>query len=429
MGNFQTALSALRASSTAIEAVGNNLANINTTGFKRSTVAFSDVFSSIGGSGRTQIGNGVGRVYTDRTFDQGAITSTNSSMDAAVQGPGFFVVRDSSGTAATSNANLYTRDGHFHIGQDGTLRTVEGLRVQGWVADPQTGKVNTAAPVQDIEIPLGASLPATPTTTLEIGANLDASAAADSVLSIPVEIVDSLGGVHNLTLTMTKDASPNTWNLSLSSSDPAIQDADDLTGLLSVDTLSFVDGRLDPASDLAITISGLTFTDESGIPAAADINWNLWTTPPSGDPPAGGTSGLTQYSQASVISAIEQNGVVAGLLADARIADGGKIIGRFTNGVEVEIARLALSAVRNPDSLVGVGGNIFRAGTESTILPPVDADTGSAGNIAGQALEGSNVDIAHEFTELITFQRGYQANSRVITTIDELTQETINLKR
>jgi flagellar hook protein FlgE len=428
VGNFQTALSALRASSKAIQTIGNNLANLNTAGFKRSSVEFNDVFSSVAGSGRMQVGGGVGQVFTPRTFDQGPVTGTGRPLDAAVQGPGFFVLRGGAGSS-TAAANLYSRDGSFRLSEDGTLVNNAGLRVQGWNADRQTGTVNTGVPVGDIRVPLGTTIPATPTSILNLAANLDASAAEGTEVNAPLEVVDALGGVHSLRLTFTKNAEANSWSLSLSSTDPAIDGGDDMTSLLSVDTLTFDRGNLAPDTEPVLTISPIEFTTESGIPATGDITWNLFSTPPSGDPPAGGISGLTQYSQASVTSENYHNGTVSGVLVDARIADGGRIMGRFSNGEEVEVGRLALAGIRNPDTLVGMGGNVFRAGVDSTVLAPVDASSGSAGTVAGESMEGSNVDIAHEFTELITFQRGYQANSRVITTVDELTQETLSIKR
>ncbi len=164
---FQTALSALKASSTAIDTVGNNLANLNTTGFKRSVVSFSDIMNSLGSSGNTQVGAGVGRAFTDRLFTQGLVTSTNNPLNAAVQGSGFFVVRPASAEtgAASTGVNEYTRDGHFQIGSNGFLVTPFNSRVQGWNLNPQTGAIDSSGPVQDITIPLGSSLPPVVTST------------------------------------------------------------------------------------------------------------------------------------------------------------------------------------------------------------------------------------------------------------------------
>ena len=219
------------------------------------------------------------------------------------------------------------------------------------------------------------------------------------------------------------------WNLSLSTSDPSVKDPDKLTDKLSAKSLKFINGVLDPSTLDSITIQPIQFSDTSGIPAMPTINWDLWTVKPTGAPRAGGQSGLTQFSQASAVSSFTQNGKAAATLADVRIADGGHVIARYTDGSDSEIARIALGDVRNPDTLIGIGNNIYRAATDTVVLPPAEPQTGGVGNIIGESLESSNVDIAQEFTDLITFQRSYQANSRVISTIDQLTQETINLKQ
>jgi flagellar hook protein FlgE len=198
---------------------------------------------------------------------------------------------------------------------------------------------------------------------------------------------------------------------------------------LSVNSLAFVNGVLDPATASDIKISGIQFTAASGISDLPDIAWNIWKTPPGGTPPTGGVSGLTQFSQASTISLLSQNGSPAGTLSDVRIGENGKVMATFTNGLERQIGQIALALVQNPDSLLGVGGNAFRATTETMVLPPAQPGAGAGGLVVGQALESSNVDIAQEFTNLITYQRSYQANSKVITTIDQLTMETLNLKQ
>lgn len=424
MGSFQIALSALKAASTAIGAVGNNLANINTTGFKRSDVSFSDLVGNISGDGEAQIGGGVGQTFTSRQFNQGVISPTNYPLDAAIEGSGFFVIQDAAG------GNQYTRDGHFEASATGQLLASNGSVVQGWMANPATGKVDTTGAMTGITIPVGSILPPTPTTSFEVSANLDASATAGSSLTIPLTFIDATGGTHLFTLKAIKDtATPNTWNLELSTSDPTVQDADKLTDKLSVKTLTFANGALDPTTAASIDISSIAFTPASGISALGTIKWNLWSTPPSGTPPTGGVSGLTQYSQASAVSKIVENGSPAAALSGVRIADGGKVIGTYSNGVEVEVGRIALAGIRNPDSLISIGGNAFRGGSDTLVLPANQAMAAGMGQIRGGALESSNVDIAREFTDLITFQRGYQANSRVITTIDQMTQETINLIR
>ena len=159
------------------------------------------------------------------------------------------------------------------------------------------------------------------------------------------------------------------------------------------------------------------------------ISWGLWTVNPTGSPRAGGQSGITQFSQPSALSTFSQNGKAATTLADVRIADSGRVIARYTDGSESEIARIALADIRNPNTLVSPGNNVFRAAPDTVVLPPAEPRTGSVGEIIGESLESSNADIAQEFTDLIAYQRAYQANFRVISTIDQLTQETINLKQ
>jgi len=429
MGTFQTALSALKAASTAIDAVGNNLANINTTGFKRSDVAFQDMINSVGSSANQHTGAGVGMPSVNKQFSQGSVANTGNALDAAVQGNGMFVIKPGPLASAPGAALQYTRDGRFHVSSSGLLVTTNGARVQGWNADPSTGTIDSSSAVTDLAIPAGTVVPPVATTSLDISANFDAAAAEGKSLSIPLQLFDSLGGGHQFTLKATKSATANTWDLTLSTTDPSVQDGDDLTSKLSADSLSFVNGILDPATASAITISGIQFTTESGIADLPDVSWNVWKTAPAGTPPTGGVSGLTQFSQPSAISLLSQNGSPAGTLSDVRIGENGSVMATFTNGLERQIGQIALALVQNPDSLLDVGGNAFRATNGTSVLPPSHPGLGAGGMVVGQALESSNVDIAQEFTNLITYQRSYQANSRVITTIDQLTMETLNLKQ
>jgi flagellar hook protein FlgE len=426
MGSFDIALSALQAYSSAINAVGNNLANMTSTGFKESEINFEDVMGTV--TGNTQIGNGVQQPSTAADFSQGTITGTNNPLDAAIQGNGFFLLAPAGSTGTvTPSSYEYTRDGSFQIGSDGTLQTADGSMVQGWSLNPATGLVDTSGPVGNITIPSGTTIPPVATTTLSVAANLDAGAATGDTLSIPVTVYDSLGGSHQLTLTATKDATAGTWDLSLSSTDPDIQNGSNLTSLLSTKTLTFDNGALDPTTPTAITITGLDYTATSGIPNQPVITWSPWTTAPSGSPAAGGVSSLTQYSQASAVTNVTQNGLAAGSLSSVQISNGGEIMGTFTNGSKMEMGQIAVAGVQNPDSLINIGNNEFTAGPNSLTLPASVPGTGGAGQIVGESLESSNVDIATEFTNLITYQSGYQAASRVITTQDQMIQQLMSV--
>jgi flagellar hook protein FlgE len=426
MGSFDTALSALQAYSSAMDAVGNNLANMSTTGFKTSDINFQDVMGTVTAN-NTQIGNGVQQPTTEADFSQGAITTTTNPLDAAIQGNGFFLLSPAGSTGTVPPSSYeYTRDGSFQIGADGTLQTADGLNVQGWSMDPATGEVNTSGAVGNITIPLGTTIAAVPTSTVSISANLDAAAAAGNSLSVPITVYDSEGGSHQLTLTMTKDANtPNQWDLSLSSTDPSIQNGSDLNALLSTTTLTFDNGQLSSSTPAAITITGLTYTAASGIPNQPTITWSPWTTAPSGTPATGGVSGLTQFSQTSAVTNVTQNGLSAGTLTGVQIVNGGEIMGTFSNGAQTEVGQIAVAGVQNPDSLVNVGDNDYSASASTVTLPPSVAQAGGAGQILGESLEASNVDMATEFTNLINFQSGYSAASRVITTQDQMIQQLL----
>lgn len=427
MGSFSTALSALQAYSTAINAVGNNLANMNSTGFKNSDINFEDVMGSMT-TNNTQIGNGVQQPFTERNFTQGAITSTSNPLDAAIQGNGFFLLTPAGATGTGATSYEYTRDGSFQVGTDGALQTADGSHVQGWSLDPTTGQVNTSSAVGNITIPTGTTLPAVATSTLSISANLDAADAPGTAFTVPVTLYDSLGGSHQLSLTMTKDPTvPNQWDLTLASTDPTIQSGSNLTSLLSTTTLTFVNGALSPSTPAAISIKGLNYTTASGIPNQPTITWSPWTTAPSGSPATGGVSGLTQYSQTSAVSAVTQNGVPPGTLSNVQIANGGEVMATFTNGSQLQIGQIAVAGVQNPDSLVGIGNNEFTAGATTVTTPAGLPQAGGAGQIVGESLESSNVDIATEFTDLITYQSGYQAASRVITTQDQMIQQLMTI--
>jgi flagellar hook protein FlgE len=236
MGTFQTALSALHATSTAIDAVGNNLANINTTGFKRSDVAFQDIINSVGGSPNQQTGAGVGLPQMNRQFSQGSVSNTGNALDAAVQGNGMFVIKPGATANQPGAALQYTRDGRFHVSSTGFLVTSNGAAVQGWNADALSGTIDTTSGVADIAIPAGTVVPAVATTTLDVSANFDSAAAEGKALSIPLQIFDSLGGAHQFTLKVTKSATASTWDLTLSTTDPTVQDGDDLTSKLDRDS-------------------------------------------------------------------------------------------------------------------------------------------------------------------------------------------------
>jgi flagellar hook protein FlgE len=337
---------------------------------------------------------------------------TNRSLDAAVQGTGFFLVRyPQAGSAANANDLLLTRDGRFRVAADGALVTGNGARVQGWRLDTSSNTIPATGPVQDVLVPLGTTLPPKPTTRISVSANLDASAADGSSLKVPVELYDSAGGSHLFTVVFTKQSSDN-WSMGLTTTDPAAQQP---LPAVSPASLHFTNGVLDPSTPGSLSLGPIDFT--SGVPQLGPINWTL------------GAGDLTQYAQPAAVLSVTQDGGAAATLSDVRIGDGGKVIAMYSNGVEAEIARLALTAVRNTESLIPAGENYYKPGSDTFMLPPAPTGPSGYGGIIGSALETSNVDLAEQFTQLLTYQRGYQASARVITTTDELVQEALSIKR
>ncbi len=411
--SFSTALSALSAHSTAVDVVGNNLANLNTTGFKASAVSFHDlVTQSLGaGLGDTQVGFGVGRPTTIRQFSQGAIQSTNGPLDAAIQGDGFLVVKDNAGSI------LYTRGGNLQVDKTGVLLTSTGEAVQGWTA--VNGAVNSNGPTGNISVPVGTVKAPNASKSFSFDINLNAAGVIGTdteKFSSSIEVFDSLGTSHVVSVDFTKSATANQWDYSIS-----VPDADvtapiaPVTGSLTFDSNGKLTDPPQAGPMPSIAIAG--FTD-----GASDMNltWNMYN---------GVAPRLTQFAQASAKSANSQDGNPASQMVRVALGDGGTIRAQYSNGTQEVVGQIAMASIRNPESLVSVGNNNFQL-SERTALPAIGtAGTGGRGTILGSSLESSTVDIAREFTQLIVLQRGYQANAKVITAVDELSQETINLKR
>jgi flagellar hook protein FlgE len=428
-GSFVTALSGLKAAGTAIDVIGNDLANLNTTGFKGSTLSFQDVVADVNGAANRQVGSGVAAPLIFKSFNQGSIQTTGGVYNAAIQGSGFFIVRKAEAgsplvASPDISSDLFTRAGNFQIDKSGILVSATGERVQGWTLNTLTGAVSTSDPIGDIIVPLGANRPAKATTTFNAELNLDASAAAGAPFSFPVNVYDSLGNSHVLSANFTKDVAANSWDATVTTADPAVT----LTGNGPFTFAFNTDGSLQtvtPSDPVTGNITGIQLALTNGAQSPQTLNWSPWQTPPVGTTP--GVGRMTQFAEASAASAISQDGLAAAQLTSVSITDGGSVLAQYSNGSQRQVAQLALAAVRNPTSLISTGNNNFAAG-EQTATPVIgQAGTGGRGTIVGGSLESSNVDIATEFTQLIIFQRTYSANARVITTTDQISQETINL--
>ncbi len=413
MPSFAAALSALNADTTAIDVVGNNLANINTPGFKASTVSFHDlVTESIGaGLGSTQVGFGVGVPVTLRDFSQGAIQSTGGPLDAAIQGDGFFVVRGLQGNTA------YTRGGNFQVDTNGNLTTATGELVQGWT---QTNNfLNTNLPISNITVPVGALAPPVATNTTSVDLNLNATATAGpppDTFSTSVQVYDSLGTSHIVTFSFAKTTTPNQWTYSagLAPGDTTTPSTP-TTGTLTFDSNGALISPL--PSDPPVVITGPGMTDGS---SDMNITWNLFN---------GSTPRISQFAETSATSAVAQNGSASANLVSVGLANGGEVLAQYSNGQQVVVGQMAMAEIRNPQSLIAIGNSNYQ-GSSLTALPAVGIPgTGGRGTVLGGSVESSTVDIATQFTNLIIYQRGYEANAHVVTTVDQLSQDTIALKQ
>ena len=413
--SFSTALSALNADSTALSVVGNNLANLNTSGYKASVVYFRDlVTQSVGaGLGETQVGFGTAQPNTIREFTQGAIQASSGPLDAAIQGDGFFIVKDQSGQV------MYTRAGNFQTDAAGRLVTSTGERVQGWSVNPVTGKVDTTVATGDIVVPTGSVNPpiATKSFTRDLNLNSAATVTGSPNLSYPITVYDQLGTAHVVTANFTKTGT-NSWSYDLSvpagdvdTTDPSA--STDVTG-----TLNFTNtGQLDTtATQTSVTLNAGPLVD--GAPALA-ITWNMLNSD--------GSPRLTQVAEKSGVSASTQDGSPAAQLTNVGLSDGGLIEAQFSDGTQIVVGQLAMASIRNPDSLVARGNNNFAATANTATPVPGLPGSGGRGQIVGASIEASTVDLATELTNLIVYQRAYESNSKVVTSVDQLSQDTINL--
>jgi flagellar hook protein FlgE len=412
MPSFSTSLSGLNSESQALSVISNNLANLNTVGYKSASPQFQDLFyQQIGSSGNgnpIQVGVGATVGSIPATFTQGSVESTGVPTDVAIQGNGFFVL-DNNGTRS------YTRAGDFTVGSNGELLTSDGSAVLGYPA--VNGTINASQTLAPLVISTGQLSPPQATSNVSVTMNLDAGAPVGGTFSTPVTVYDSLGGTHVLTYNFTKTAA-NKWSYTIT-----IPAADvGTTGnpvTVNSGTLTFNgSGQLtSPTGNVTgITVSGLA----DGASNLA-FNWDLYDSTNS---PI-----VTQASSPSAASSTQQDGYPSGTLASFNIQGDGTIQGIFSNGQTLALGQLALATFANQQGLVRNGSNEFLASLSSGTANVGAPNTGGRGTLAGGALEQSNVDIATEFAQLILAERGYQANSRVVTTIDQVIQDAINMSQ
>jgi len=414
-------MSGMRTNESAIGVIGNNIANINTIGFKSSRAVFADMLSRtlIGSAGASQAGQGASLAAVQRMVTQGALLGTNVSTDLAIAGDGFFVVEDAQG------GRFYTRNGQLQLDNEGYLTTVQGFRLQGYPANVD-GVVSTRiGPLR-----LG-ELTASPRATegIAMAVNLDRSApaqvfdladpAGSSSFTTTVTVYDSLGAAHQVDVYFSHDGNGTwTWN--------AVVPEGSLDGSDSTDPVVIASGTLEFNTEGQLvtetqTLNTVTFHGA----AAQELNFDFGEELSTG----GDGSGSTSYASPSALTFVDQDGFGVGTLSFIEIDGNGEITGTFSNGQERLLGVIALARFQAPAELNAIGGNLFaetmKAGEPAIGIP----DTGGRGRIFSGSLEQSNVDLTNEFTSLIIAQRGFQAASRTISTADEMLIEVVNLKR
>ncbi len=419
-------ITGLRAHQQMMDVTGNNIANVNSSGYKSQTAVFESVISQSvktpgapvaaganaaarGGVNGVQIGLGVQLAGVSTNFGQGSSQLTGVSTDFAIQGSGFF-------TTNNGTENLFTRAGSFTLDGNGRLVSPDGSIVQGYMADA-TGVVNPNAAPEDVSLPVAKLLPAVSSTTMKMGGNLSANAVAGTTVTSSITTYDVLGAESATTATFTKLAGANEWEVTLTGPDGvagvAVPVTFGATGVLTV-----------PAA--AAGTNTIAVLNRPAVLAA--VGPPVVTAVPEGNFEVDVT-GLTQYSAPSSFGITEQNGAGVGALTTFTTTSDGQLIGIFSNGQKQALAQLAIATFNNPDGLEKVGDTSYRTTVNSGVALIGAATVGGRGSIQGGTLEMSNVDLASEFTNLIVAQRGFAANSRTMTAADEMLQELMSIKR
>jgi flagellar hook protein FlgE len=474
-------VSGLTANSAALAAISQNIANVNTVGYKRSAAEFSTVINSqVQGAGYSA--GGVLANARHYTSQAGQLQRTTSNTDLGIAGQGFFVVTEKAENLQVTDARLFTRAGAFRVDNLGYLRNTSGLYLQGWPVDSEGNITTDPSDLNRLRTINVGSVGGTaePTTRVQLNANIKSSQAVsaeaadaaavppganaydpatnsmamwdpetglgvkpDFELTIPVS--DSKGGQRTLAVSFLKSATPNQWYAEVR----AIPASDVVTGAgltngqIKTGIVAFTqDGRLDVDAMAALGAQAL-FTDpaaasltfgasDSAAPAAGAVNWapglGIDDQTLSFDLTAA-AGGLTQYDSASVVQAVLTNGTAFGNLSEVKIDETGFVTAIFDNGVTRRIAQIAIATFPSPDNLLEASGNAFRVSQGSGTYNLKTAGSGGAGTIGSSQLEASTVDLSAEFTGLITTQRAYSASSKIITTADEMLAELISIKR
>ncbi len=408
MAFFGVPLSGLIASQDQLQSVSNNLANLDTVGYKDQTVSFSDLFaqSSLVNASNNPIQTGLGVLPSQTTsdFTDGGTSATGVDSNMALTGNGLFVVQGKDGSIS------YTRAGDFTTNSSGYLATPNGELVLGYAA--VKGANATSGTLQPLQVGLGSVTPGIASSKFQLSVNLSANAAVGSSYSSSTPVYDSLGSTQTLTVNYTKTAA-NSWSYTVDVPTSATGAASTTvaSGNLTFDT----SGNLtSPTGSVPVSIPNLT---DGAAPMS--LTWNLENT--------NGSSSVTQTSLPNSVTPPTQDGQASGTLSKISVLSDGTIEGSYTNGNSSSIGQVAVAIFANDQGLLRTGGNDYQATVGSGVAAVGVAGTGGRGAITGGSVEGSNVDVAAEFSKMIVAQQAYQANAKTVTTFQQISQATIQM--
>ena len=409
MSSYSVPLSGLEADSSWLNTISNNLANLNTDGYKDETLSFGDVFAQMnsesGNGDPIQIGSGVQVEGTTSNFSNGTPTSTGVDSNLALQGNGMFVVQG-------DGQSNYTRNGDFTVNSAGQLETASGQLVMGYPA--VNGVVNSSGTLGPINVNPTGTIAGTPSTTFQLNTNLDSSAAVGDTFSTPITVYDSLGGSQTLSVQFTNKGA-NAWSYDITLPASATGGTGNPTSL-ATGTMTFDSSGnlLTPAG----TVTGIKITGLADNAADMNLTWDLT---------AAGSPAITQLDSASATSTTTQNGFGVGTLTGFTVGADGIVEGQFSNQRAQALGQVAVANFANVQGLSQSSNGDYSATIASGAAVIGQAGEGGNGTIEGGSVEGSNVSLATEFANMIVAQQGYQANAKALTTMDQVDQSTLQM--
>lgn len=422
MRSMFAGVAGLKAHQNRMDVIGNNIANVNTLAYKRSRVTFQDMMSQTlragtqpqgerGGTNPLQVGLGSSMASIDTVFTEGNTQTTGKVTDVTIEGNGFFILK-------AGNLNLYTRAGNFDLDIEGSLvNPANGYKVQGWKYD-DNGNIDISQPIEDVKVVFGQAIGGG-TTRMEYVKNLDSNTQVydqndpNTFFTTNTIVYDTQGNSYEIVSEFRKNATTNEWALYVKNTDLDFGSGDGVVH--EVGTIEFnPDGTFKSIINGGSDVKTITATTPAGRePIQLDLKFDH----------------LTQYNAETSVEGVAPDAHGSGRLYKFNIDRNGIVTGVYSNGATKNLYKIAITNFNNPAGLVRVGDSFYQDSNNSGKGVPAEANKGEYGAIVAGALEMSNVDLSQEFTEMIITQRGFQANSRIITVSDEMLQELVNIKR